>query len=59
MLGEEYISLSFSLCITTVYSKVNEFLVCGDKNLTCMYEQLFKVNSEVAGDMSNFGWRWD
>jgi hypothetical protein len=56
MLDEEYISLSSSLCITTIYSNVIEFLVGGDKNLTCMYEQLFKVNSEVAGDRSNFGW---
>ena len=59
MLGEEYISLSSSLCMTTVYSKVIAFLVGGDKNLTCIYEQLFEVNSEVAGDMSNFGWWWN
>jgi hypothetical protein len=56
MLGEEYMSLSSSLCITTVYSKVIEFLVSGDTNLTCIYEQLFRVNSEVDGDTSNLGW---
>jgi hypothetical protein len=55
MLDEEYISLSSSLCITALYSKVTEFLLGGDKNLTCIYEQLLKVSSEVAGDMSNFG----
>jgi hypothetical protein len=55
MLDEEYISLSSSLCITALYSNVTEFLFDGDKNLTCIYEQLFKVSSEVAGDMSNFG----
>jgi len=31
-------------------------LVGGDKNLTCIYVELFKVNSEVAGDTSDFGW---